>query len=62
MPHHARDLGRLTQFEWSASGWPARLAGVSMTLGRIAFARTPCFRYSASSAWTKAITAAFAVM
>jgi hypothetical protein len=27
--------------EWSASGWSRRLAGVSITLGRIAFARMP---------------------
>ena len=31
-----------THFEWSASGCAARLAGVSITLGRIAFARIPC--------------------
>ena len=33
-----------THFEWSASGSAARLAGVSITLGRIAFARMPLVR------------------
>ena len=58
----ADDLGDLprgsTHFEWSASGWASRLAGVSITLGRIALARMPSSRYSASSAWTNASTAA----
>ena len=40
----------------------SRLAGVSMMLGRMALARTPASRYSASSARTKASTAALAVM
>ena len=51
-----------THFEWSASGSDSRLAGVSITLGRIALQRMPSSRYSASSAWTKASTAALAAM
>ena len=47
-----------THFEVSASGCDERLAGVSITLGRIALARIPSFLYSASSACTKASSAA----
>jgi hypothetical protein len=48
----------LTHVSKSASGIERRLAGVSMTLGRIALARTPALRYSASRTSTKARTAA----
>src|SRR5512134_207679 len=50
-----------THLEKSALGWDSRLAGVSMTLGRIAFARMPSSRYSASSERTSASTAAFEI-
>src|SRR5690348_12347377 len=51
----------LTQRDTSACGLAARLAGVSMTLGRIALARTPSSRYSTASTSTNASTAALAV-
>ena len=51
----------MTQREWSASGWAARLAGVSMTLGSTVLQRTPCDRYSTATALAKASTAALAV-
>ena len=47
---------------WSASGIERRLAGVSMTLGRIALARIPSSRYSFASTSTNASTAALATM
>jgi hypothetical protein len=46
----------------SASDIDARLAGVSMTLGSTALMRTPSLRYSASSASTRASTAALPTM
>ena len=52
----------LTHFDVSALGWEARLPGVSITLGRMALARMPSSRYSASSAPTKASTAALEEM
>src|SRR5258708_39431740 len=52
----------LTQRSKSASGIAARLAAVSITLGRIALARIRSFRYSTSRALTNAITAAFEEM
>ena len=42
-----------THLEKSASGWSARLAGVSMTLGRTALQRTPAARYSTATAWAE---------
>ena len=42
-----------THLEWSASGWEARFAGVSITLGRTALHRTPWSRYSAATAWRR---------
>ena len=39
-----------THLEVSAPGWPARLAGVSMTLGKMALQRTPAARYSTATA------------
>ena len=50
-----------TQRRWSASGWAARLAGVSITLGSTVLHRTPRDRYSTATALAKASTAALAV-
>jgi hypothetical protein len=52
----------LTHFSKSALGIEARLAGVSITLGRIALQRIPSFLYSAATACANAITAAFDAM
>jgi len=51
-----------THLEWSAFGWLSLFASVSMTLGRIALARIPSWRYSASRVWTKDRTAALLTM
>jgi hypothetical protein len=51
----------LTHVSKSASGIEARLAGVSITDGRIAFVRTPSPAYSACSTSTSASTAALPV-
>ena len=51
-----------THFDQSDFGIDSRLAGVSITLGRIALARTPSPWYSACSERTKARIPAFAVM
>src|SRR5947209_11873480 len=49
----------LTQRSWSALGIAARLAGVSITLGRIVLQRIPSSLYSTATAFENASTAAF---